>query len=114
MVKPELLEDGPVTLAEARAALEKIKSVDSELSFRAGKCEDYLNDFVSLPAAKARELCGKLEGLGVSRLKQEHIVQIVDLLPQTPDEVKILFQGSTVSISKKDQEAIAKAVQEFK
>ena len=114
MVKPELLEDGPVTLAEARAELERIKSVDKELSFRAGKCEDYLNDFGTLSAAKAKELCSKLEGLNVARLKQEHIVQIVDLLPKTADDVKMIFQGSNISISKKDMESIASVVQEFK
>ena len=114
MVKPELLEDGPITLAEAKAELEKIKSVDSELSFRAGKCEDYFNDFVALSAAKAKELCSKIESLNVSRLKPEHIVQTVDLLPKTADEVKMIFQGSNISISKKDMESIASVVQEFK
>lgn len=113
MVKPELLEEGPITLAEVKAALEKIKSAGHELSFRAGKCEDYLNDFTPLSAAKAVELTGKLDNLKISRLKPEHLVQVVDLLPQTADDVKVLFQGSTVSISKKDTERIAEIVHEF-
>ncbi len=111
MVKPELLEESPVPLAEARAELEKAKSA-GELSFRAGKCEDYLNDFVSLSAAKAADLFAKIQKLDIPRLKAEHVVQIVDLLPQTADDVKVLFQGSSVSISKKDMERIAEVVRE--
>lgn len=112
MVKPQLIEEIPVSIAEARAELEHIKERDGVLSFRATKCEEYFNDFSSITKTKAAELHKKLASLGIARLKDEHIVKIVDILPKTADDVKVVFQGSAISISKKDMEEIASAVQE--
>ena len=42
MVKPEIISEKPVTMAETKAALEKIKERDSEFSFRSGKSYDYI------------------------------------------------------------------------
>jgi DNA-directed RNA polymerase subunit F len=110
MVKPRLIEESPMSLAEAREELEKIRERDGELNFRAGKCEEYLNEFVSIKPKDAAELKKKLQALGISRLKEENIVKIIDLLPTTVDEVKVVFQGSVASISKKDMEQISGVV----
>jgi DNA-directed RNA polymerase subunit F len=112
MVKPELVDETAITLAEARAELEKVKARDEQLNFRGGKCEEYLNDFTILSAPKAKQLREKISKLGISRLKSEHEIMIADLLPQTVDDVKVVFQGGTVSISKKDMERIASLVKE--
>ena len=112
MVKPQLIEEAPMTIAEAKAEIDHIKERDGVLSFRGTKCEEYFNDFSSITHAKASELQKKLKELNVARLRDEHIVKIVDILPKTAEEVKVVFQGSPVSISKKDMEQIAAAVQE--
>ena len=59
------------------------------------------------------QLLKKLAGLDVTRLKEEHITKILDFLPQTPNDVKIIFQGYNVSLAKKDQESIAATVKEI-
>ncbi len=112
MVKPELLEEQPVTLSEVKEEIERIKTRDGQLGFRATKCEEYLQEFPFLTAAKARSLKKKLEELAISRVKTEHLTMIVDLLPKTADEAKLLFQGGTVSLTRKDLERIAEAVQQ--
>jgi DNA-directed RNA polymerase subunit F len=111
MVKPQLIGQEPVMLAEVKESLANIKERDGELSFRAGKCEDYLNDFVDLSAKKANGLKKKIEDLSISRLKTEHVITIVDLLPETVDELKVVL-GTTVSISKKDAETVVSLVKE--
>ena len=111
MVKPQLLGETVLSLPEAKAELENIKARDTTLSFRATKCEEYFNDLFVLSAAKAVDLKKKITDMGIARLKEEHVVKIVDLLPKTADEVKIVLHN--VSLSKKDQEQIAAAVQEL-
>ena len=112
MVKPQLIEEMPVSIAEAKAELERIKERDTVLSFRGTKCEEYFNDFSGTIKAKIVELHKKLQELNIARLREEHIVKILDILPNTAEDVKVVLQGSTVSISKKDMEQIAAAVQE--
>ena len=111
MVKPQLIQEYPLTLAEVKAELEKVKARDSQLSFRAGKCEEYINDFVTITSHKAIELRKKLEELKVTRLKTDHIIFIADLLPQTVDDLKVIFSGSSVGITKKEMEQIVAGVQ---
>jgi len=113
MVKPQLIDEKPIALVEVKDELNKIQARDEELNFRAGKCLDYLNDFVELSLKKSVELREKLAGLGISRLKEDHILHIIDLLPKTLDEVKVVLQSSSVIISKKDMESIAALVKEF-
>lgn len=114
MVKPALISEEPMPLADVKAELEKIKARDTTLNFRANRCEEYLNDFATVPADKIALLRKKLEGLEVARLKKEHITMLLDVFPQTPDDVKVVFQGGTVGISRKDMERIAALVQEIK
>ncbi|MBS3138510.1 hypothetical protein J4207_02280 [Candidatus Woesearchaeota archaeon] len=112
MVKPELVQEQPVPLAEVKEELERIKARDGQLGFRATKCEEYLQEFSLLGSTKTRALQKKIAELEISRIKFEHVTMIVDLMPKTADDVKLLFQGATVSLTRKDYERIAEAVQQ--
>ncbi len=112
MVKPQIVEETPMSMAEAKEEIAKVKERDQTLSFRANKCEEYLNDFVSMGANEAAELRKKLLGLGITRLKEEHVVKIIDVLPKDADDVKVIL-GSATAISRKDMEQIAETVQQF-
>ncbi len=111
MVKPELLEEVSITIVEAKAELDKVQARDTELNFRAGKCMEYFNDFGTLSVDQVLELKKKIQGAGISRLKEEHINKIIDMLPKTADEVKVIFQGNNLSLSKKDLTEIATLIQ---
>ena len=92
----------------------EIKKRDTELSFRGNKTEEYLNEFATLSAAKAQELKKKLLDLKISRLKDDQITKITDLLPATADDLKVILAGYTLSLSKKDLEQVVAVVKEFK
>ena len=112
MVKPQLIGEQPIILAEVKEELERVKERDGQLGFRATKCNEYLQDCSILTIGKARALRKKLEELEINRMKTEYVTMIVDLLPKTADEAKLLFQGGTVSLTRKDLERIAEAVQQ--
>jgi DNA-directed RNA polymerase subunit F len=112
MVNPNIVSEAPVTMAKLKEDLEKVKARDGELNFRAGKTEEYLNQFVSIDSKKAEELMKKIEALNIPRLKNEHMIKITDLLPKTADELKTILQGYTVSVTKENMAKIVAVVNE--
>jgi DNA-directed RNA polymerase subunit F len=112
MVSPEFIEEKAVTLVETKEVLAKISERDEELNYLTNKTREFLDSCDILPKNKHKELKKKLKGLELTRLKHEHIVKIVDFLPVTIEELKIVLQAYPLSMPKKDQEAIISTVKE--
>ncbi|OIO62495.1 hypothetical protein COY26_05385 [Candidatus Woesearchaeota archaeon CG_4_10_14_0_2_um_filter_33_10] len=113
MVKPEIISEKPITLTELKQEIDKIKKRDKELNFRVGKTEEYLGHFVTLSKENEEELIKKLEKLNVPRLKDIHITKIVDILPKTVDELKIILQGYTITVNNENLKKIVDALKDF-
>jgi len=113
MVKPEIISEKPITLTELKQEIDNIKKRDKELNFRVGKTEEYLSHFITLSKAKEDELIKKLEKLNVPRLKDAHITKIVDILPKTVDELKIILQGYTITVNNDNLKKIVDVVKDF-
>ena len=62
---------------------------------------------------KADELYGKLEGLKIPRLKELHLKKIIDVMPKSAKEVKVVLQGYTVTVKQEHLKKIADTVAEF-
>jgi len=106
----EIISQEPLSLAELKKEIIKIKKRDEELNFRTGKTEEYLNHFSKLDAKKSAELRKALEGLNIPRLKPEHLVKIIDILPNSESDVKLIFQGSTLTLTNDNAKKIADLV----
>lgn len=113
MTNPEIITEMPMTMAELKSELKKIKKRDEELNFRAEKTEEYLSQFDVLKEKEAKELFKNIEGLDVPRLKPEHITKLIDILPTDPEEVRMVLQGYTITVTKENLKRIADAIQEF-
>jgi len=113
MTKPEVIQEMPVSMAEVKAELGKIRKKVEKLNFRAERTEEYLNQFVTLDAKKNQELRDAIDKLKIPRLKEEHIVKILNMLPTTADDVKASLQGYTVTITNENIKKIAEAVKSF-
>jgi DNA-directed RNA polymerase subunit F len=114
MVKPDVVQETPVSMAELKNELTKIKKVRKEHNFRAEKTEEYLNQFSILDLKKSTELKGKIEKLKVPRLKEEHLIKLIDLMPMTAEEVKSILQGYTITITNDNLKKIASTIKDFK
>jgi len=112
MTKPQIQGESPVTMAELKEELAKIKARDNALNFRAEKTQEYLDQFVTLDESAAKELMKKIEDLQVPRLRNEHIVKLLDILPITPEEVKLVLQGYTITVTKENLKRVADVIQE--
>lgn len=112
MPNPQFIEEAPLALAEVKEALKRIEERDKELNYRSNKTKEYLNTFVTLSPEKKEELYKKLTALKLLRLKEAHIAKIIDFLPQTAGELKVVLQAYPVSLAKKDLDSIVEVVKE--
>ncbi len=104
----EIISERPISISELKQELETIKKRDKELNFRALRTEEYLQHFTE--SKGQAELHKKLESLSIPRLKDIHIVKIVDILPKTVDELKTILQGYTITVNNENLKKIIETV----
>ena len=114
MTKPEILQEAPINMVHLKEELDTIKKRDKELGIIATKTQEYLKQFVKISPKKAQELEDKLRSLKISRLKDEFIIKIIDVMPTTADDLKTLLQGYVVSINQDDMKKVVDVVKGFK
>ncbi|MDP7323776.1 MAG: hypothetical protein QF632_03385 [Candidatus Woesearchaeota archaeon] len=110
MVKPELVEERPVTMGTLRKELESIQSKYKELNFRSARTLEHLQEFLTEKEKTLSDLQEKLQKLDIPRLKEEYICKIVDLLPKTVDDLKVIMQGYTVTVNNDNLKKIVDTV----
>jgi len=107
----EIVSEKPISISELKQELEKIKKRDKELNFRAVRTEEYLQHFVT--SKDSAELAKKLEALKIPRLKETHIIKIIDIMPKTLDELKTILQGYTITVNNENLKKIVETVSKF-
>ena len=110
MTKPELISEEPISMVDLKQELARIKERDKELGVISNKTNEYLNQFVTLDTKKLQELKDKLEGLKISRLKPEFIIKILDTLPTTLEQLKVLLQGYVVTLNQADMKKVVDVI----
>ena len=102
MSKAEIIEKTPMSLTDLKAEITRISKRDEETGFRTGKTLEYVNSFSALSKTAYVDLKKKIEELNVPRLKEEHITKILDILPKTENDVAVVLQGYTLTVSKEN------------
>jgi DNA-directed RNA polymerase subunit F len=111
--KPVIIEEREVPMYEIKHELARIKKRDEEPNFRVQKTDEYINTFVQLSHKEGEELVEKIRKLNVPRLADKHIFKIVDILPTTVEDVKMILQGYNVTISNENFKKIVDTVSEY-
>lgn len=113
MAIPNIIEETPITMAEMKNELTKIKKRDSELNYRSNKTNDYLKQFTLVDNKTATEISEKIEKLGIPRLKELHIKKIIDIMPNSPEETKAILEAYPITINNENLKKITKIVSEY-
>ena len=113
MSQPNVEGREPVSLAELSDHMEMITERDEELNFRAGKTEEYVNEFAELNKDEFEELFDEIESLDVPRLKDKHIIKIIDFLPKTVEDLDVIIEGYPLTLSDEDKEAIVETITDY-
>jgi DNA-directed RNA polymerase subunit F len=106
MAEFEIVNETPVTLVELKEKLSSIEKRDKELTFKANKTKEYLSSFTDKKLKDVKELREKIESLNIPRLKDRHIVKIIDVHPVDMDSLKSLLSAETITIKEEDLKKI--------
>ena len=106
-----ILEKEPTTIAEVHGVLKTRK--DDERNYEQKLVWEHVSRFKKLGVRDSRKLVEELRSLELRRLKEEHIVQIVDLLPKTLKELKSVFADSKSNLHDDELKSIMGAVEKY-
>ena len=95
----------PLSMVEAVEIVKKTGKEETELA-------GFVKKFTSLDAEKAKELRKKLEELNLLKVKPEHIAKIIDLLPETPEELNKIFVD--LSLDEDETKKVLDTIKEYK
>jgi DNA-directed RNA polymerase subunit F len=109
----KVISESPTNSAEVKKVLESIKDKDKELGFRAQRCLDHLESIGAISAKKAKELEEALAKLEIPRMKEQHIHKLIDVLPKTADDVKLILQGYALTVTNENCKKIADTIAEI-
>lgn len=105
MAEIKIVNEFPVSMAELKEKLNLIKKEKRELSFRANKTLEYLNNFAKMSIKDVEGIKKKLKGLDITRLNEKHIAKIIDVMPSDIDSLRLIFAGET-SVKQEDLEKV--------
>lgn len=113
MPNPQVIDQNSLSLSEVKVILQEAEKRDGQLNYLSTRSKEYLEVFVPLSVSKKEELIKKLGELGVTRLRDEIVAKIADFLPKTVNDLKVVLQAYTMTLSKKDQDSILEVVAKF-
>ncbi|MDA1197240.1 MAG: hypothetical protein O2779_04735 [Nanoarchaeota archaeon] len=93
----EIIDERPIDLTELKSELESIEKRDKELGFRSNRTKEYLEQIGV--KGDNKKIIKKIEELNVPRLKDLHIVKIVDNKPETVKDLKYVLQGYPLTVN---------------
>ncbi|RLI85636.1 MAG: RNA polymerase Rpb4 [Archaeoglobales archaeon] len=111
----EVKEFDYITVSEAKELMEKIAEVrqkKGELLYETRRALKHLRTFAKLPSDKAREVVEELMKLPF--VSKETAVKIVDMMPQNPDEVRLIYAKEKVTLKAEDIESILEILNRYR
>lgn len=112
-MKGSIISEQVMNLGEVKEILHNVKERDAELNFRAQKTLEYIDEVVRLDIKEAKKLADDLEKLEIPLLKDQHIQKLVGVLPTNVEDVKVVLQGFSITVTKENMQKIADAVKPY-
>ncbi len=98
-----ILHRESLSMVEANEYLDKDSGTD---------LKGFIKKFVKMKPEKAKELREKIKSLDLLKVKEEHIAKLIDLLPETAEEINKIF--SDVGLDEDETKKILDTIKEFK
>jgi DNA-directed RNA polymerase subunit F len=101
-----------VSLIEVKEILSEYPQ--SEENKRAEAVSVYIKKFAKIKTEKAKDLIRAIEELDMAKLKKEHIVKIVDVMPEDAEDLRKIFSGGDVTLNQDEISSILERVKQHK
>jgi len=112
-----VIAEKSVTLAEVKNIFKDKKKeyedAGKELFYEQKRAYDHASKAAKLGVKDARKLIEEVKALGLS-LSEDQIVKIVDLLPETVDDVRAIFAKERFKYTEEDIKRILDAVAHYR
>lgn len=106
----KVIEIRPVPSAQAKDVLLK-REKERELGYEQKLAAEHLKKFTKLKAADAAKLLEELGG--IVRMSPETAVQIANILPKTPEELRLIFARERFSLKEEEIAKILELVKKY-
>ena len=106
----EILEQNPISNSELKEKLEQSKKETNELNFRSNKILEHLTEIQPMKLKDYQEKFNKINELEISRLRARHIVKVIEINPESLDELKMLLSGESLTLKQDDLQKIQEIV----
>ncbi|PIO08377.1 hypothetical protein COU59_02020 [Candidatus Pacearchaeota archaeon CG10_big_fil_rev_8_21_14_0_10_34_12] len=93
-----------LSIPEAGEFVEKIEKNEEIIKF--------INDFTKMKPEKAKEMRKMIEDMGIMKLRNEQIIKVIDLMPETSEDLNKIFNN--ISLTEDETKNILDAVKKFK
>ena len=95
----------PLSMTETAEHIKKTKDSGTDVI-------GFIKKFTKLKIKEARELRKKIEELDLMKVKTEHIVKIIDFLPENPEDLNKIFTDT--SLNEDETKKILDTIKEYK
>lgn len=95
----------PLSMVEVAEYVKKIEDSDIDLN-------GFIKKFVKLNLKEAKELRKKIEELEFMKVGREHMVKIIDFMPENAEDLNKIFVD--VSLNEDETRKILETIKEFK
>lgn len=103
--KKMIISKQPISLAEIPEFLDKDNSANAELA-------GFIKKFSELKKQDAEKLKEEIKSLNLLKVKDEHIVKIIDLLPSSKEELNKVFVD--IGLDEDESKIILEKIKNFK
>jgi DNA-directed RNA polymerase subunit F len=111
VIGKRIVKERPVPMAEVLRVLEKEKK-ERELEYGQRLTYDYTQKFARLDAKEAEEL--KLELLKIEKIREHQAVALVDLMPQTKEDVELIFSKERTKLEEDEIKKILELIDKYR
>jgi DNA-directed RNA polymerase subunit F len=95
----------PLSMPEVLEYLDKKEEKEAELI-------GFVKKFTKLNAKEAKEMKKKIEDLDLIQIKDEHLVKIIDVMPENLEDLNKILSG--ISLDEDETKKILEIVKEFR
>ncbi|MFH1821731.1 MAG: RNA polymerase Rpb4 family protein [Methanobacteriota archaeon] len=110
MIGKRVVKEKPVPLSEVLGILEKTKK-EGELEYWQRLTYDYAQKFAKPKLIKAKELMEEL--LKVEKIREHQAVAIVDLMPETKEDIELIFSKERTKLEDDEVKKILEIVKKY-
>lgn len=108
MAEFNIVEERALSLPEVKERL-TAKEKEEKLNFRAEKTKAYVENVLQ-NGKTPEKLRTDIMALNIPRLRDRHIVKIIDIMPMDRDSLKVLFSGDAITLTEDDIEKIINVI----